>query len=245
MTTPDISDWVSPVAPSVNLITVQSVAALSGQIPITAGLLPQSTGVAIAVVFKAGNASSGVNWQIQDNTLSRALTLNTVYNAGNPGLQSRPFPGAYVQQNPANDLELNYGTINAGVIVADIYVYGLSQFPVEIPQVGLNGWSGLQAIAPINVLAGATTTVLPAPFSGQVNRILTLCANHTIAAAAVARVSWINGIGGNSFLTTLDTAVANFVWNNTGPFDTVLDLQYQNGTSQPHQIIVGYQVGPQ
>ena len=124
MTMPDISDWQTPIAPTSKLIGVLfNTNFLAGSIRIDGTLLPQATGVAISIVFKPGNASSGVAWFVQDNTLARALTLNTVYDAGNPGMQVRPFAGAYVLENPGNDLEVQLATINAGVIVAQIQCY--------------------------------------------------------------------------------------------------------------------------
>jgi hypothetical protein len=243
---PDISDWQLPVAPTINLIgftTRNNAAAFS--IPIAATLLSQSTAVAVAIVFKPGTAVIQVGWFLQDVTLNAAITLNTVYNSSNPGLQVRPFPGFYIIENPGHDLEVEFTPIGGANLVADVYVYGVASLPILVPQIGLNGATEALAQAVVNVAAATTTTIVADPPAGMLNRYLLLGVNHITAAAAAARVSWLNGIGGNPFLTTIDPAVANFVWNNIVQLDSTHGIQLANGTSQPVQALVTFQTLPQ
>lgn len=246
MTMPDIADWQLPVAPTTNLLASTSRNSNAVfTLDITSTLLPQSTAIAVAIIFKAGNAATSVDWQVIDNTLGLGLVLDTAQLATQPGMQVQPFPGAYTQLNPGNDLVVQFEPNGFGNLVADVYVYGVTSFPLIIPQTRLWNRSVLLDSGAVVIPAGTTGNVLTQATPGFVNRVKLLCANHVTAAAAAARVQWVDQFSAVPHLETIDPAVANFVWNNVVDFDNVIGLSFVNGTSQPYRAMVAYEQVPQ
>lgn len=246
MTIPDITDFQLPIAPTANLLgfTHRNSTQPFG-IEIDTALLKQSTAIAVLIVFNGATSVIQVAWTIQDVTLSAGISLEATFTNFNPGMQVRPFPGDYVYENIGHNITVEFSPLGGGTLIADVYVYGLATPPVVIPQVGLNGFTDIQNIAPVTVLAGTTQTVVPAPPSGLFNRIVTVWANHTTAAAAVARVGFLGGIGSGTgmLLELFDTATASFQFDRQVQWDTTVALQYVNGSSQNHLVGVGFMQG--
>lgn len=246
MTLPGALDWQEQIAETAFLLASQSVnTGAVVNLDITATLLPQHMAIAIAIVWHPANACRTVDWQLFDRTLGTALLLDSAQSEQQPNMQVMPFPGAYASENPANTLQVQFVPDGSGNLVADLYVYGLTSMPLMIPQTRLADRSVLLDSGPVNIPAGTTGNVLAQATPGFVNRVKLLAANHTLAAAAVARVSWIDQFGLVPHFETLDTAVANFVWNNIVDFDNVVGLSYVNGSTQPHRVMVAYEQIPQ
>lgn len=246
MSMPDISDFQLPNAPTANLLgfthrnSTQPFA-----IEIDTALLKQSTAIAVLIVFNGGTSVTQVAWTIQDVTLSAGISLEATFTSFNPGMQVRPFPGDYVYENAGHNVSVEFSPLGGGTLIADVYVYGLATPPVFVPQVGLNGFTDIQNIAPVTVAAATTTTVVAAPPTGMFNRIVTVWANHVTAAAAVARCGFQGGIGSGTglLLEFFDLAVANFQIDRQVVWDTTVALSYVNGSSQPHLVGVGFMQG--
>lgn len=246
MTLPDIADFQAPVAPTANLLGfVHRNSTQPFAIEIDSTLLKQSTAVAVLIVFLGGTSVTQVAWFLQDVTANAAIGLNAVFTSFNPGMQVRPFPGDYVYENTGHNLSVEFAPIGGGTLIADVYVYGLSNPPVVLAQTGFNGLTDIQNIAPVTVAAATTTTVLAAPPSGMFNRIISVWVNHVTAAAAVARCGFQGGIGfGTGFLLEFfDTATAAFQIDRQVVWDTTIALSYNNGSSQPHLVGVAYVQG--
>ena len=246
MSLPDIADFQAPVAPTANLLGfTHRTNAAPFAIEIDAVLLKQSTAIAVLIVFFGTTACTQVAWFLQDITINAAIGLNAVFTSFNPGMQVRPFPGDYVYENVGHNLSVEFSPIGGGNLVADVYVYGLSNPPVVLSQTGLNGFTDIQNVSAVTVPAATTSTILAAPPSGMMNRIVSVWANHVTAAAAVARVGFVGGIGfaGAFLLEVFDTAVANFQLDRQVQWDTTVALQYNNGSSQPHLVGCAYMQG--
>lgn len=247
MTLVGAPDWQQQIAATSTLLgstTRNSAAAFS--VRIDTALLPQHVGIVVSIIFKAGNACQTVDWQIFDATLGIGLALDTAQVQNQAGMQVVAFPGQYVIQNPANTVNVNFAPDGTGVLVADVYVYAVSQLPLSIPQPRQPDTNFATTFAPLTVPAASTGNVVPQATPGFCWEVLALNANHVTAAAAVARVSWANQFSTNPLFETFDTAVANFVWNVVPTvFRNVVGLSFINGTSQPIRVMATVRQVPQ
>lgn len=246
MTLPGALDWQNQYAETAFLLgstSRNSNAAFT--VDITATLAPQHMGIVVALVPKAGNACASVDWQVFDSTLGIGLLLDTAQSMTQPTMQALAFPGQYVVLNPANTIIVQFLPNGVGNLVADVYVYGVTTMPITLPQTHLPDRSVLLNSGIINVPAGTTGNVLSQAQPGFINRVKMMSANHVAAAAAVARVSWVDQFSANPHIETLDTAVANFVWNNLVDFDNTVGLSYVNGSSVAHRCMVAFEQVPQ
>ena len=246
MTLPGALDWQEQIAETAFLLgsTVRNSGAVFS-IDITATLSPQHMAIAVAIVFHTTNACATVDWQLMDTTLGTALLLDTAQAENQPNMQVMPFPGAYALQNPGNTITVQFLPDGSGTLVADVYVYGLTSVPLMIPQTRLADRSVLMNQGPITVPAGTTGNVLTQATPGFIRRVKMLSVNHITAAAAAARIAWVDQFSANPHLETIDPAVANFTWVNVVDFDNVIGLSVVNGTSQPVRCSAAFELIPQ
>lgn len=248
MTLVGAPDWQQQIAATSTLLASTSRNSNAVfNLPIQAALLPQHLGIVVAVVFKAGNASTSVDWQLIDATLGIGLLLDTVQLNTQTNVQVMTFPGAYAVANPSNTLNVQFTPSGPGNLVADVYVYGVTHLPLSIPQPRQADTGLIVNSGPITVPAASTGNVLGQATGGFVHEIIALSGNHATAAAAVTRVQWIDQFGTNPHFETFDTATANQVWNVVPgiPFRNSIGLSFVNGSSQPWRVFVTYRDVPQ
>lgn len=246
MTLVGAPDWQQQIAATSTVLGSKSVNSAAVQtIRIDQTLLPQHVAIAVAIIWKPGNACKTVDWQLIDSTLGVGLLLDSAQSNQQPNMQVQPFPGQYVIVNPANQLIVQFAPDGTGVLVADLYVYAMGTLPMVIPQQRLANGSTLLTSGIVNMPAATNGNVLGQSVPGFYNKVRLLSANHVTAAAAVARVSWSDQFTTVPQLETLDLAVANFVWNNVVEWDNVLGVNYNNGSSQTHRVMLSYQQLPQ
>lgn len=246
MTLPGALDWQGQIADTAALLgsTTRNSAAVF-TIDITATLSPQHMGIVVAIIPKGGNACPSVDWQVIDNTLGVGLLLDTAQSMTQSAMQVVAFPGQYVALNPANQILVQFAPNGFGALVADVYVYGVTNLPLIIPTPKLDSHSVLMNTGPVNIPAGTSGNVLTQSQPGMLNRVKGLSINHIVAAAAAARISWSDQFSANPHYEIIDPAVANFVWILVVEFDNVIGLNVNNGTSQPVRCMVAFEQVPQ
>lgn len=239
-------DWQQQIAATSTLLasTSRNSAAVF-TLRIDQALLPQHMAIAVAIVFKGGNTSAAVDWQLIDNTLGTALLLDTAQASTQPNMQVMPFPGAYVLVNPASQLVIQFSPDGVGTLIADVYVYASTYVPLVIPQARLADHSVLLSSGIINMPASSNGNVLSQALPGMMNRVRHLCANHVTAATGVTRVSWSDQFSTVPHLETFDLGTANFVWDNIVQWDNVVGVNFNNGTTQAVRTMVSYEQVPQ
>lgn len=208
---------------------------------ITSLITPSHNGLLFVWVAALAYLGSGVYVEVDASLNIAALVPASLIPDG--GEFIAPFPGVYITENAGNtctvSVNIPFGV--PGPALGNLLVFGINATPLTVPAIR-RAQIGRGDTATGTIVAGATTTVLPAPDAGTYYRIKMLSWSLNVAPAAAAKVQFLQtGTGRSVWSPPVAVAASQ---HNEIALDLEADwgIQVQNLTSVNVPVIIAYEL---